>query len=67
MARAPAAPAGRWTGYFVDLRFPGPKNAQGKEKQFRFTTSVGITPNTFPYPVGRASRLFAAVCTVLAL
>lgn len=50
IARAPAPPTGQWTGYFVDVRFPGPKNVHGKDKPFRFTTSVGITPNTFPFP-----------------
>ena len=55
----------RWTAFFVDVQFDGPKPdspAQpelkddvkgwpiGRDGIFDFTTAVSIVPNTFPYP-----------------
>jgi len=49
VAHAPAAPAGQWVAFFVDLKYLGPLTHR-EQQHFRATTSVGITPNTFPFP-----------------
>jgi len=48
-AVAPHPPAGQWCAYFVDMRYPGPKSWQ-YPLHYRSTTSVGIYPNTYPFP-----------------
>jgi len=47
---------GKWTAFFVDMLFDGPKPNNGKDwpmgpdGTFDFTSSVSIVPNTFPFP-----------------
>jgi len=49
VAQAPAVPHGQWVGFFVDMKYLGPKTPQ-YQTHYRSTTTVGITPNTFPFP-----------------
>jgi len=49
VAHAPVAPKGQWTAYFVDLKYMGPTSHK-QQYHFKATTTVGVTPNTFPYP-----------------
>jgi len=42
----PRAPTGQWVGYFAQIDFQGPASGM----KFRFTTTVGVFPETFPYP-----------------
>jgi PhoPQ-activated pathogenicity-related protein len=49
VARAPQPPKGQWTAYFVDMRYTGPKSWQ-YPLHYHSTTSVGVIPNTFPFP-----------------
>jgi len=52
-------PDGKWTAFFVDLKFDGPKPGHGpiaghgwpfgRDGTFQFTTTVSVIPNTFPF------------------
>jgi len=49
-ASAPAAPNGQWCAYFVAVKYPAPASIAGKAQAYGVTTSVGVTPNTYPFP-----------------
>ena len=63
---------GRWTAFFVDMQFDGPKYDHqkshivrgwpvGEDGVFDFTTEVSIVPNTFPYPECHAEECFGTI------
>ena len=42
---------GHWTGYYIELRFPGDTSFKGKQlkNQFTFSTPGYTWPNTLPF------------------
>jgi len=48
-AVAPRPPQGQWTGFFVMASYPAPISVGGVNF-YTFTSEVGVTPNTFPFP-----------------
>ena len=73
MAHRDAPLFDRWTAFFVNLKFDGPKPDMpmkstygddwkswpiGRDGIFAFTTTVSIVPNTFPYSECHAEECY---------